>query len=372
MPTNATNQGITWTSSKTSVATVDTNGLVTAVAVGTATISATSKADSTKKATCNITVTEQTKDAWTILMYICGADLESESGLASGDIEEILSVSGQPKDVNIVIQTGGASSWSRYYNYGISSSANQRYHVENNDLICDNSKVYSSYKSMGLSSTLADFVGWGMKEYPADKTGIIFWNHGGGMRGVCYDEKKDDDSLLNSEIKSGITSGFSKAGLPSDTKLEFVGFDACLMQVQDIADYASSYANYMVASEESESGYGWDYDNWVDDLYAKKSTDTILKAICDSFIAENGGVSSNKNDQTLSYLNLAYAQEYKTAWENMTTALTTKLGSTSSSTFISWVGKNVKHYADTDYNYYHLFDAKDFINKFFNFIFILL
>lgn len=362
-PYNATNQGVNWSSSKTSVATVDSNGLVTAVATGTATITATAAGDSTKKATSTITVTEQTKDAWTILMYVCGADLESESGLASGDFDEILSVYNQPNDVNIVIQTGGAKTWDSSYGYGINASNNQRYHVENRSLVCDNSKVYTNYQSMGSSTTLADFVGWGMKEYPAEKTGIIFWNHGGGMRGVCYDEKKGDDSLLNSEIKSGITSGISKAGLPSGTKLEFVGFDACLMAVQDIADYASTYANYMVASEESEAGYGWDYDNWVDDLYAKKSTDTILKAICDSFIADNGGVSSNKNDQTLSYLNLAYAQEYKTAWENMATALTTKLGNTSASTFINWVGNNVKHYAENDYNYFHLFDAKDFVNK---------
>lgn len=362
-PYNATNQGITWSTNKSTVATVDSNGLVTAVAVGTATITATAQGDTSKTATCTITVTEQTKDAWTILMYVCGADLESESGLASGDFDEILSVYGQPNDVNIVIQTGGAKSWDSSYGYGINASNNQRYHVENRQLVCDNSKVYTNYQSMGSSTTLADFVGWGMKEYPAEKTGIIFWNHGGGMRGVCYDEKKSDDALLNSEIKSGITSGISKAGLPSGTKLEFVGFDACLMAVQDIADYASTYANYMVASEESEAGYGWDYDNWVDDLYAKKSTDAILKAICDSFIADNGGVNSNKNDQTLSYLNLAYAQEYKTAWENMTTALTTKLGNTSASTFINWVGNNVKHYAENDYNYFHLFDAKDFVNK---------
>ena len=362
-PYNATNQGITWSTNKSTVATVDSNGLVTAVAVGSATITATAQGDTSKTATCTITVTEQTKDAWTILMYVCGADLESESGLASGDFDEILSVYGQPNDVNIVIQTGGAKTWDSSYGYGINASNNQRYHVENRKLVCDNSKVYTNYQSMGSSTTLADFVGWGMKEYPAEKTGIIFWNHGGGMRGVCYDEKKSDDALLNSEIKSGITSGISKAGLPSGTKLEFVGFDACLMAVQDIADYASTYANYMVASEESEAGYGWDYDNWVDDLYAKESTDVILKAICDSFIADNGGVNSNKNDQTLSYLNLAYAQEYKTAWENMATALTTKLGNTSASTFINWVGNNVKHYAENDYNYFHLFDAKDFVNK---------
>lgn len=55
-PANATNKAVTWTSSDSSVATVDETGTVTAVATGTATITATSVADSTLTATCSITV----------------------------------------------------------------------------------------------------------------------------------------------------------------------------------------------------------------------------------------------------------------------------------------------------------------------------
>ena len=52
-PDNATNKTVTWSSDKTSVATVDANGKVTAVAEGTATITA--KAGD-KTATCSVTV----------------------------------------------------------------------------------------------------------------------------------------------------------------------------------------------------------------------------------------------------------------------------------------------------------------------------
>lgn len=55
-PANATNKAVTWTSSDSSVATVDETGIVTAVASGTATITATSVADSSLTATCSITV----------------------------------------------------------------------------------------------------------------------------------------------------------------------------------------------------------------------------------------------------------------------------------------------------------------------------
>ena len=55
-PSNANNKGVTWTSSNTGVATVDTNGNVTAKGVGNATITATAKDGSGKSATCIVMV----------------------------------------------------------------------------------------------------------------------------------------------------------------------------------------------------------------------------------------------------------------------------------------------------------------------------
>ena len=54
-PSNATNKKFSWSSSKTSVAAVDDNGKVTAVAAGTATITVMT-ADGNKTATCTVTV----------------------------------------------------------------------------------------------------------------------------------------------------------------------------------------------------------------------------------------------------------------------------------------------------------------------------
>lgn len=55
-PSNATNQGVTWTSSDNNVATVDNTGKVTSINAGTATITAISAADASKTASCNVTV----------------------------------------------------------------------------------------------------------------------------------------------------------------------------------------------------------------------------------------------------------------------------------------------------------------------------
>ena len=56
LPENATNKSVTWKSSNVAVATVDANGLVTAIAVGEATIIATTTDGSNLSATCKVTV----------------------------------------------------------------------------------------------------------------------------------------------------------------------------------------------------------------------------------------------------------------------------------------------------------------------------
>lgn len=55
-PSNATDKSIKWTSSNTKVATVSSKGVVTALKTGKATIVASSKSDSKKKAVCEVTV----------------------------------------------------------------------------------------------------------------------------------------------------------------------------------------------------------------------------------------------------------------------------------------------------------------------------
>ena len=336
-----------------------------ATAGNTAVIRATLTNLSSIYAQCTVTVVEQTQDDQTILLYICGSDLESNgqtssssaAGYASGDITEILKVGSQPDDVNVVMETGGAKCWKT--THGINKSYLERYHVANKSLVRDSQETKAN---MGLTSTLQNFLTWGVQTYPADRISLILWNHGGAMRGVCYDENYSSDCLTNSEVKTAVANTFTSLGRSTSDKFEWIGYDACLMQVQDIAEFNSQYFNYMVASEESEAGAGWDYDNWLDDAYAKKTTPNILKAICDSFLAEQGSSS----DQTLSYLDLSYMAAYKSAWETMASTINSMISSYGKSNFQTLM-KTVQDYgSDSDcegYSYFGIMDAKDVVNK---------
>lgn len=201
---------------------------------------------------------------WTILVYLCGTDLESDCSAASLDIEEALS-NAYSDDVRIVYQTGGTNEWNEYY--GISNSVSQRYVTNNGELeLVDEFELCS----MGDPDTLADFVSWGVENYPAERMGLVFWNHGSGsINGVCFDELNDMDSLSLREIDGALNSVYDQM----TDKFEFIGFDACLMSTLETANIIAPYARYMFASEETEPGGGWNYADIMEFLSENPEAD---------------------------------------------------------------------------------------------------
>ena len=366
-PSDASNKSVNYTSNNTSIATVDDSGKVTGVAVGNTTITVTSKFNSSITATINVEVVPVTQDAWTILLYVCGSNLESDyassnQGAASEDLEEIVGVNGQPDDVNVVVQAGGSSKWSSTFSSVINANYSNRFHLRDNQFVKDSQ---TSKVNMGLESTLESFVTWGLQTYPADKIGLILWNHGGAMTGCCQDEQFND-MLTPAEVDEAIINAKAAAGYAN--KFEFVGYDCCLMQVQDIAGLASKYAKYHVASEESEWGYGWSYELWLDNLYAGDSTENILKANVDGFKSTTTSAYSSwgdPNNQTLSYLDLSYWDEYETAWENMATTLSGIITSESKWSSFETVLNSCQRFGyDSSYGYaFDVFDVGHFFIK---------
>ena len=161
-PSDATNKNVSYVSNDTSVATVDSTGKVTGKAVGNTTITVTSELSSSITAEIPVSVEAVVQDEWTILVYLCGADLESDSqqgGAATDDLTEIKTPTGQPDDVNVVIQAGGANSWKSTYSSVINKDKRNRFHLKNNAFVKDSQ---DSKVNMGLQSSFADFIVWGL------------------------------------------------------------------------------------------------------------------------------------------------------------------------------------------------------------------
>jgi hypothetical protein len=215
---------------------------------------------------------------YTVLLYMNGSDLETEAGAATDDLIEILESGMDSRFTNFVILTGGTKRWQ---NDVIPSNECALWEIADG-LIYEITGI--GQRNMGDPGTLSSFIEFGLKNFPAEKYGLILWDHGGGsIIGYGHDEKYADGSLTLKEMKDA----FERAGL-RDNKLEFLGFDSCLMGSVEMAVVASDYANVMIASEDLEPGEGWDYSFLS--IFNRGAVDgiSIGVAIVDSFMAFYG------------------------------------------------------------------------------------
>ena len=363
IPENTNKKTVVWDTEDSSVAIVSNKGVVTGVAEGTTNITAKAVTESgyTPLVKWNITINPAQIDDYTILIYMCGSDLESDDGAASGDIEEMLTVN-LPDSVNIIIETGGAKTW---HNYGINSSYNEIYSIEDQSLVRLDQLTKAS---MGDEETFESFLEWGLETYPAKQTALIMWNHGGAMSGCCYDEFAKD-YLTPKELRSGLETAFDHAGITE--KLAWIGYDCCLMQVADIATTNADYFDYMIASQESEWGDGWAYDDWLPTLAANTEVtpDVLLPVICDTFVDfydtayQSEGYGPEDNFQALSVLDLSKADDFVTAFNNYAT----NLGINSTSKFdkiVTAYESSLRFGYDNDYGYtFGVADMNDFLKN---------
>ena len=245
------------------------------------------------------------EEDWTVLVYICGSDLESEDSMASENMQQMIDAD-TDSNIRFVVETGGASYW---YNEA-STDALDRFLITEGECELVGSRPLAS---MGEAETLADFLRWGLTEYPAAHVGLIFWDHGSGsINGVCFDELCGDESLFLREIDEALcgVQGLLPGGF------EFIGFDACLMATVENAAMLAPHARYLVASEEVEPGGGWDYEAIGSYLDENPSADgrSLGKAICDSYYvncirADDEGVA------TLSVTELGKLEALRTAFD---------------------------------------------------------
>ena len=141
---------------------------------------------------------------------------------------------------------------------------------------------------MGDWRTLADFVQWGAKSYPADHLCVVVWDHGSGAlnvvnrsAGLSISRKRTGNLLGNSQTRA--TRNKRTRGLSQDTQtgsqiatqelplalanppqpIDHVVIDCSLQGTTEVAYDLRNSARVYNGSEESPPGAGYPYNVWL-------------------------------------------------------------------------------------------------------------
>lgn len=238
------------------------------------------------------------KKKHTVMIYMIGSNLESTVGNATRDMAEAMESGFDPDTSNVIAYTGGSSRWlgrlpSQQNNVVDLSKPMGQQIVAQTGEICN----------MGAPETLADFINFAVQNFPAEHYGLIFWDHGGGpLWGYGSDELFEEDSLSLREL----TAAMQQTPFGEDRKLDWVGFDACLMGSLECMLRWEQYAHFYIASEELEPGSGWDY-GFLKVLNQTEDTGSIARQIVRSFedYYRKHETDNYRPDTTLSCIDLS-------------------------------------------------------------------
>lgn len=221
---------------------------------------------------------------WTFLIFIAGDnDLE---GAGYSDLEEMKKF-GSNNQIKVLVQFDN-----------LREQATKRYLIEKKNI---RHLQTLSETNTGDPVVLKNFIMWAMQQYPAEHYLVDIWNHGGGWEdlpeGFDYDSlrrvpinhrMKVRKSIFLSTVKEIITDKEQKRYIAVDVsardyldnqelkealtlptgKIDLVGFDACLMNMLEIAYQLKECVHFIVGSEETEPGTGWPYHKVLETLHS--------------------------------------------------------------------------------------------------------
>jgi hypothetical protein len=219
-------------------------------------------------------------------------DLEEFGPLNANQMENI----GSSRDVNIVIQFKRIQGL--YDTSDGDWGGTRRYYITRDDNSGHVSSTILSTQAtldMGNPQTLQDFVQWGTKTFPADRLGLVVWNHGAGWRsrkpaavsrstgrGVSYDDEFESH-IDTIELPAALNIGDGR-------KWDLLAWDSSLMQMVEVAYEIRDKASYIVGSEESPPGTGYPYDQILGELVVNPTMDpkTLGILFAQKMLAVNG------------------------------------------------------------------------------------
>lgn len=230
------------------------------------------------------TAATATPAKWTVMLYMNGVnDLESYT---VKNFEQAAAV-GSTSDLNVVAQLGrlGQSATTNPQWHGV-----LRFRIESGTRPLPEDAVDSHTPTdmdMGSPDTLADFVTWATDHYPAEHYMLVIGAHGQGYRLTV--NNRDDalpigiptkapfrtvsrDDLHKSKLYmrdvQDVLLRLKALNRPNPIHIDVLGFDACLMAMVETAFAVRNATQVLVASQEIEPGFGWQYTDWLSRLRA--------------------------------------------------------------------------------------------------------
>lgn len=207
----------------------------------------------------------------TVMVYMCGSNLESQYGSATADLREMAEAGLDSGSASVLVYTGGSSLW---YD---GSTPEETVITE---IGSRGQRVLERFgsRNMGQRETLSSFLEYAVKARPAERYALILWDHGGGpMEGICWDELFGSDHLSMQELTEALDASPFAA-----RKLDWIGFDACLMSSVEVAGKLAPYADYMIASQAEEPAGGWNY-SFLSGLHLDRNGRETGRRIIDAY-----------------------------------------------------------------------------------------
>ena len=244
----------------------------------------------------------------TLMVYLMGSDLEAKTAAGSSDLQEIADSGVDLRANQVLVCVGGSPHW--HSELG-SPEENRILRLTETGYVAEKT---GPSRSMGDPSCLADFVNFAAEQAPSEHYALIFWDHGSGpVIGYGKDILFGNDALTLAEMQQAMEQTPFREG----RKLDWVGFDACLMASAELACVWAPYADYLAASQEVEPAMGWDYG-----FLSRLGTcgpETLLPDMAEAYLAACRAYYQQKDfderDTTLSVMDLSGAEALHEAVE---------------------------------------------------------
>lgn len=250
---------------------------------------------------------------WTIMVFVNAKNnLEKYGMLDVNEMEKI----GSTDKVKIAVELGRI----RGYDASDGDWKGQRRLIVQKD--ADMSKIASPILQdipkgdMGDWRHLVEFVAWAKEKAPAQKYMLVVWNHGSGWDkqpgrdvttlGISYDD----------ETGNHISTVDLGQALAAMGKLDVFASDACLMQMAEVAYQIKDYAEFVVASEETEPGDGYTYDDMLGPLAGNpgQSAQSLAALTAKAYTAHYASMGQGATQSSIRSASLSALASKLSAW----------------------------------------------------------